>query len=44
MAYNMGETGAKRLWDNGIYETNYTNKVIKNIMEIKIILMKGGKL
>jgi len=35
MAYNMGETGAKRLWDNGIYETNYTNKVIKNIMEIK---------
>lgn len=35
MAYNMGETGAKRLWDKGIYETDYTNKVIKNIMEIK---------
>lgn len=35
MAYNMGETGAKRLWNQGIYETNYTNKVIKNIMEIK---------
>lgn len=35
MAYNMGETGAKRLWDKGIYETDYTNKVIKNIMKIK---------
>ena len=35
MAYNMGENGAKRLWDKGIYETDYTNKVIKNIMEIK---------
>lgn len=35
MAYNMGETGAKRLWDKGIYETEYTNKVIKNVMEIK---------
>lgn len=35
MAYNMGENGAKRLWDKGIYETDYTNKVIKNIMKIK---------
>lgn len=35
MAYNMGETGAKRLWDKGIYETDYTNKVIKNIIKIK---------
>lgn len=26
---------AKRLWDKGIYETDYTNKVIKNIMKIK---------
>ena len=28
MAYNMGETGAKRLWDKGIFETNYTRKVL----------------
>ena len=27
MAYNMGETGAKRLWREGIYETGYTQKV-----------------
>ncbi len=28
MAYNMGETGASRLWENGIYETDYTQKVL----------------
>lgn len=27
MAYSMGETGAKRLWREGIYETEYTQKV-----------------
>jgi hypothetical protein len=27
MAYNMGEHGAARLWDRGIYETDYTRKV-----------------
>lgn len=27
MAYNMGETGAKRLWHEGLYETEYTQKV-----------------
>lgn len=27
MAYNMGENGAKRLWDRGIYETNYTKSI-----------------
>lgn len=30
MAYNMGETGAKKLWDKGIFETDYTNEVLKN--------------
>ena len=35
MAYNMGEGGAKKLWDKGIYETNYTRKVFKNISEIE---------
>lgn len=29
MAYNMGEDGAKRLWDQGIYETNYTTSILK---------------
>lgn len=27
MAYNMGESGAQRLWNEGIYETSYTKKV-----------------
>lgn len=28
MQYNWGETGAKRLWDQGIYSTEYTDKVV----------------
>ena len=32
MAYNLGATGAKRLWDKGIYGTDYTQKILK-IME-----------
>ncbi len=28
MAYNMGEYGASVLWEQGIYETNYSNKVL----------------
>jgi len=35
MAYNMGENGAKKLWDQGIYETNYTRKTMTNISEIQ---------
>lgn len=27
MAYNMGEAGARRLWNKGIYTTNYVEKV-----------------
>lgn len=33
MAYNLGATGAKRMWDKGIYETSYTRK-IKTVMEV----------
>lgn len=33
MAYNLGTTGAKRLWDKGVYETSYTRK-IKTVMEV----------
>jgi hypothetical protein len=28
MCYNMGETGAARLWSEGVYETNYTQKIL----------------
>ena len=27
MAYNMGESGAARLWENGIFESNYSKAV-----------------
>lgn len=29
MAYNIGIAGAQRLWEQGIYETNYSKKVLK---------------
>ncbi len=35
MVYNCGESGAARLWNNGVYSTNYSKKVIKKIDEIK---------
>mgnify|MGYP002793707934 CR=1 FL=1 len=28
MAYNMGECGAARLWEKGIYSTDYTEKIL----------------
>lgn len=28
MAYNLGEYGASVLWDNGIYSTSYSNKIL----------------
>lgn len=37
MCYNMGEAGAKEAWSKGIYETNYTKKVLEAKKEI------GGK-
>lgn len=27
MAYNLGESGAKALWDKGVFETNYSKSV-----------------
>lgn len=33
MAYNCGEGGAKRLWEQGVHSTNYTRKVLKNLNE-----------
>jgi len=35
MVYNCGEFGATKLWNNGVYSTNYSKKVIKKIDEIK---------
>ncbi len=37
MCYNMGVSGAKKAWNKGIYETNYTKKVLKAKKEL------GGK-
>ena len=43
MAYNLGETGASRLWEKGIYKTAYSNKVIEQAVEYKEF-MEGGEL
>lgn len=29
MAYNMGESGASKLWDQGIYQSKYSNRVME---------------
>ena len=29
MAYNMGETGASRLWEQGIFEINYSKSILQ---------------
>lgn len=33
MAYNSGETGAKRLWDNGVVTTNYSKDILQNTLK-----------
>lgn len=33
MRYNCGATGAKRLWDKGIYSTSYTEKIMTTMEE-----------
>lgn len=33
MAYNMGEYGASVLWDNGVYATSYSQKVLAKAEE-----------
>ena len=42
MAYNLGETGAKTLWDKGVYETPYVIKVMNNAKQFANEL-KGSK-
>lgn len=41
MAYNMGETGAKVLWDKNIFSTNYTKKVLNLQKEYEKRLLKN---
>ena len=35
MVYNMGASGARKLWDKGIYSTDYTKQILKRAQEIK---------
>ena len=35
MCYNMGVTGAKRAWNKGIQETEYSKKVLKTKEELR---------
>lgn len=35
MAYNMGESGARILWKDGIYSTEYSREVLKRAEEIR---------
>lgn len=37
MIYNMGESGAKKLFKQGIYKSNYSKKVMENFTNIKFI-------
>lgn len=44
MAYNMGETGAARLWEKGVHESRYSNKILKTAAEYeKQILEERGE-
>lgn len=42
MAYNFGEAGAKKLWKQGIYSTDYTKKVLDK--KLKYEKEQGGNL
>lgn len=41
MAYNMGEYGASVLWDQGIFESNYSRKVLEYQQHFKGQLERG---
>lgn len=43
MAYNMGEYGASQLWEQGVYETNYSKKVLTKADEYKAQLENSIK-
>ena len=35
MVYNMGESTAKKYWDDGIYSTEYSRGIISRAQEIE---------
>ena len=35
MSYNMGEGGARKAWNNGVYCTDYSNKILNKSVEYK---------
>lgn len=35
MAYNMGEGGAKKQWDSGVFQSNYSRRVMGKLDELK---------
>lgn len=43
MAYNMGEYGASMLWEQGVYETSYSKKVLEAADEFKAEIENGIK-
>lgn len=42
MAYNMGETGASRLWKQGIFESNYSKSVLQIQQEMNAELERSS--
>lgn len=42
MAYNMGETGASRLWEQGIFESNFSKSVLQIQRDLNAELEGGG--
>ncbi len=42
MAYNMGETGASRLWEQGIFEINYSKSVLQIQRELNAELERSS--
>lgn len=42
MAYNMGETGASRLWKQGIFESNYSKSVLQIQQELNAELERSS--
>ncbi|WP_418560249.1 transglycosylase SLT domain-containing protein [Hominenteromicrobium sp.] len=41
MAYNMGESGAKKCWNNGTYSTEYSRGILARAEEIRQEVEKG---
>lgn len=42
MCYNMGETGAARLWEKGVHESRYSNKILKIAAEYEKQIEERG--